>query len=168
MQNPTFIQVFQIILIFFSGRKDKMQKIFTIFILFTLCLVFAGCSSSSHLDSNGKNVKNSTKVEKIEFVKEYLDDYKQETVITTSDGNGLNARVYFENIPDTETHITFKWVNEAGDSKSAKLTIDQSIKDQPAKAFLTTTSPLPAGKYTLEVSLTDTGDKIGNATIEVK
>ncbi|MCH5585621.1 hypothetical protein MK805_11765 [Shimazuella sp. AN120528] len=143
-----------------------MKKI-GFFIFLMLFMVFAGCSYSSHFDMDGKNVKNSTKVQKIKFVKEYLDDYKQETVITSSDGNGLNARVYFKNVPDTETHITFKWINESGDSTSAKLTINQSNAAQPAKAYLTTTNPLPAGKYTLEVYLTDTGDKIGSATIEV-
>ncbi|SHK48364.1 hypothetical protein SAMN02745163_03883 [Clostridium cavendishii DSM 21758] len=119
---------------------------------------------------NGKDTKNSTKVSKVEFIKEYKDSFKDEVITNKySNTKGLFGRVYFKNVPDGDpTNIKFIWKINENVADTVHFSIDEKNSKSPTKCYLSGNDTFPDGNYTLEIYLEDTNELLNTTNIDVQ
>lgn len=139
-------------------------------ILTVIIIQLIGCTYHSTI--NGVDKTNSTKVSKVEFVKEYKSDYNDEEVLDSyKDTEGLFGQVYFKNVPDDhETKILFIWKDKNNEKTIA--TVDTKITESMNKTPLSSyfklkTESMPNGTYILETYLKDTNELLNTTEIQV-
>lgn len=128
-----------------------------------------GCTYKTTV--NGIDKSNSTKVSKVEFVKEYASDYKDEEIVSSyKNTNGLYGRVYLKNVPDDTTKLVFVWKykNSGETIADTEINISSSESKVPIPSRITSDGGfLPDGTYILETYLKDTNDLLNTSEIQI-